>query len=339
VEEARERVAALVGARREEIVFTSGGTEADNLALVGVFEVLKDRGNHIVTSAVEHHAVLHTCQHLERMGAEVTYVPVDRHGMVDPEAVREALPERTILVSIMHANNEVGTIQPIARIAAIARERGIPFHTDAVQTVGHIPVDVEELGVDLLSISAHKLYGPKGTGALYIRRGTRIAPILHGGEQEARRRSGTENVPGIVGFGKAAEIAGREMADTLPRLVSLRDRLIEGLLDRIPHAWLNGHRSQRLPGNVNLSFDYVEGESIVINLDLAGIAASTGSACSSADAEPSHTLLAMGIPREKAHSSVRFTLGRGTTSEDIERVIEVLPPIIERLRSMSPLLK
>ncbi|MBM3133123.1 MAG: cysteine desulfurase NifS [Chloroflexi bacterium] len=339
VDEARDQVAALIGARSDEIVFTSGGTEADNYAIKGVFAASEQKGDHIITSVIEHHAVLETCKFLQKRGAEVTYLPVDRYGMVNPDDVRKAITPKTILVSIMHANNEVGTIQPIAEIAGITREKGIPFHTDAVQTVGHIPVNVNELGVDLLAVSAHKLNGPKGIGMLYVRKGTKIVSFMHGGEQERRRRASTENVPGIVGFAKAAELARAELVSEAARLTSLRARLIEGLLSGIDHSNLNGHPTQRLPNNVNVSMDFIEGESVIINLDLAGIAASTGSACSSADAEPSHVLLALGIPRERAHCSIRFSMGRETTRAEIDRVLEVLPPIVARLRAMSPLLK
>ena len=337
VEEARAKVASLVGARPEEIVFTSGGTESDNFAIRGVAYALREKGDHIVTSSVEQHAVLETCKSLEREGFKVTYLPVDRYGMVDPEDVRKAITERTILVSVMHANNEVGTIQPIEEISKIAHERGAYFHTDAVQTVGHIRVDVEELGVDLLSTSAHKLYGPKGVGALYIRKGTRIAPFVHGGEQERGRRAGTENVPGIVGFGRAAELARLEYEDEARRLSELRDKLIEGLRERIDYIHVNGHPTRGLPGNVHITVEFVEGESMLLNLDLEGIAASTGSACSSGSLEPSHVLLAMGLSHELAHGSLRFTMGRWTTEEDVERVLDVLPEVVARLRAMSPL--
>ncbi|HID12042.1 MAG TPA: cysteine desulfurase NifS [Candidatus Latescibacteria bacterium] len=337
VEEARGQVADLIGAKPEEIVFTSGGTEADNFALKGVAYALRKRGDHIITSSVEHHAVFEACKFLEKEGFKVTYLPVDRYGMVDPEDVHRVITDKTILVSVMHANNEVGTIQPIAEISKIAHERGAYFHTDAVQTAGHIPVDVEELGADLLSMSAHKLYGPKGVGALYIRKGTRIASFVHGGEQERGRRAGTENVSGIVGFGKAAEIAKRECETETRRLSELRDRLIEGLLERIDHINLNGHPTSRLPNNVHVSIEFVEGESMLLNLDLEGIAASTGSACSSGSLEPSHVLLAMGLSHELAHGSLRFTMGRWTTEEDIDRVLEVLPEVVAKLRAMSPL--
>lgn len=339
IEEAREKVAALIGGRGEEIVFTSGGTEADNFAIKGTAYASERNGDHIITSSIEHHAVLESCNFLERRGTRVTYLPVDKYGLVDPEAVRAAITEKTILISIMHANNEVGTIEPIAEIGKIARERGIPFHTDAVQTVGHIPVNVDELGVDLLSISAHKLYGPKGIGALYIRKGTRLVSFMHGGEQERRRRASTENVPGIVGFGRAAELAQSELGKEAQRQTSLRTKLIEGLLERIDRLTLNGHPTGRLPNNVNVSIEFVEGESLLLNLDLEGIAASTGSACSSGSLEPSHVLLALGLSHQLAHGSLRFTMGLYTTEEDIERVLAVLPPIVARLRAMSPLLK
>jgi cysteine desulfurase len=276
---------------------------------------------------------------LERRGFEVTYLPVDSYGVVDPEDAKKAITDGTILISVMHANNEVGTIEPVAEISRIARERAIYFHTDAVQTVGHIPVDVNELGVDLLAMSAHKLYGPKGVGALYIRKGTKIIPFMHGGEQERRRRASTENVAGIVGFGKAAEIAQREMDEEAKRLTCLREKLIKGLMARIEHIRLNGHPTHRLPNNVNMSVEFIEGESMLINLDLAGIAASTGSACSSGSLEPSHVLQAMGLSHELCHGSLRFSLGHGTTEEDIGRVLQVLPEIVVKLRAMSPLIK
>jgi len=339
MEEARVKVADLIGARDEEIVFTSGGTEADNFAIKGVAYASEGKGNHIITSAIEHHAVIETCKFLERRGFRVTYLPVDGYGLVEPDDVRRAITDKTILISVMHANNEVGTIQPITEIGKIAKEAGIYFHTDAVQTAGHIPVDVNELGVDLLSMSAHKLYGPKGVGALYIRKGTRLVAFMHGGEQERRRRASTENVPGIVGFGWAAKLAQQETSEEAERLTSLRDQLLNGLLERIDHTRLNGHPIKRLPNNVNISVDYVEGESMLLNLDLEGICASTGSACSSASLEPSHVLLAMGLSHELAHGSLRFSLGKWTTEDEIERVLDVLPPIVAKLRAMSPLLK
>ena len=339
IEEARAKVADLIGARDEEIVFTSGGTEADNFAIKGVAYANEGKGNHIITSAIEHHAVIETCKFLERRGVRVTYLPVDECGLVEPDDVRRAISDKTILISVMHANNEVGTIEPMAEISKIAKEGGIYFHTDAVQTVGHIPADVNELGVDLLSMSAHKLYGPKGVGALYIRKGTKVVSFMHGGEQERRRRASTENVPGIVGFGKAVELAQQEMGEEAERLTSLRDQLINGLLERIDHTRLNGHPIKRLPNNVNISVDFVEGESMLLNLDLEGICASTGSACSSSSLEPSHVLLAMGLPHEQAHSSLRFSLGKWNTEEEIGQVLEVLPRIVAKLRAMSPLTK
>jgi cysteine desulfurase len=339
VEEARDKISTLIGARSEEIVFTGGGTEADNFAVKGVAFANEGKGDHIITTSIEHHAVMESCKFLERRGFRITYLPVGIDGLVDPQDVKKAITDRTILISIMHANNEVGTIEPLAEISKIAREEGIYFHTDAVQTVGQIPVNVDELGIDLLAMSAHKLYGPKGVGALYIRKGTKLIPFIHGGEQERRRRAGTENVPAIVGFGKAAEIAQREMDGVAKHLVYLRDKLIEGMSERIEHIHLNGHPTQRLPNNVNVSIEFVEGESILLNLDLEGIAASTGSACSSSNLEPSYVLLAMGLPQELAHGSLRFSLGRETTEEDIERVLEVLPGIIAKLRAMSPMLK
>jgi cysteine desulfurase len=339
VEGARTTVAELIGARSEEIIFTSGGTEADNFALKGIAYANEPKGNHIITTSIEHHAVLEVGKFLGRRGFRITYLPVDKYGLVDPDDVRKAITAKTILISIMHANNEVGTIEPVEEIGEIAREAGVYFHTDAVQTVGHIPVNVDKLKVDLLSISAHKLYGPKGVGALYVRKGTKLVPLMHGGEQEKRHRAGTENVPAIVGLGKAVELAGQEIGREAKRLAYLRDKLIKGLGEKIDHIRLNGHLKRRLPNNVNLSVDFVEGESMLLNLDLEGICASTGSACSSASLEPSHVLLALGLPPEQAHSSLRFTLGRENTEADIERVLEVLPAIVAKLRAMSPLLK
>ncbi len=339
VGEERVKIANLIGDRDDEIVFTSGGTEADNFAIKGVAIANESKGNHIITSLIEHHAVIETYKFLEKRGFKVTYLPVDEYGLIDPGDVKKAVTERTILVSVMYASNEMGTIEPITEIGRITREAGIYFHTDAVQAVGHIPVDVNELGVDLLSMSAHKLYGPKGVGALYIRKGSKLTPFMHGGEQERRRRASTENVPGIVGFGQAAEIAHQEMNEEMERLTCLRDRLIKNLLKRIDHSRLNGHPTMRLPNNVNVSVDYVEGESILLNLDLEGICASTGSACSSSSLEPSHVLLAMGLSHERAHGSLRFSLGKWTTEEEIERVLDALPRIVAKLRAMSPLLK
>lgn len=334
LDEARDQVAALIGARSSrEIVFTGGGSEADNFALKGVAWANRDRGRHIVTSAIEHHAVLNAARFLEDHGFEVTYVQPDPWGMVSPEAVREALREDTILISVMHANNEVGTVQPIREIAALAKERGILFHTDAVQTVGHIPVSVEEVGCDLLSLAAHKFYGPKGVGALYVRRRTRIAPLIHGGGQEQERRAGTENVAGVVGMAKALERAVAGQKEREARIRALRDRLERGILQAIPGTRVNGHPEKRLPGHLNLSFQGIEGESLLLNLDMRGIEASSGSACTSGSIDASHVLLAMGLDRVTALGSVRFTLGKGNTDDEIDRVLQVLPPLVERLRS------
>jgi len=339
IEEARIQVAELIGARDKEIVFTSGGTEADNFAIKGMAFANENKRDHVITSSIEHHAVIETCKFLEKRGFKITYLPVDEYSLVDPGDVKKAITNKTILISVMHANNEVGTIEPMVEIGKIAKEAGIYFHTDAVQTVGHIPVDVNALEVDLLSMSAHKLYGPKGIGALYIRKGTKLASFIHGGEQERRSRAGTENVPGIVGLGRAAKLARQEMIEEMERLTSLRDKLIKGILERIDHTHLNGHPSRRLPNNINVSVDFVEGESMTLNLDLEGICASTGSACSSSNLEPSHVLLAMGLSHEQAHGSLRLTIGKWTTEEEIEQVLDVLPRVVSKLRIMSPLLK
>ena len=339
IEGARASVAALIGARDEEIIFTSGGTEADNAALKGVAYARGGRGQHIITSSIEHHAILETSHFLETQGFEITYLPVDEYGMVDPDDVRRAITDKTIIVSIMHANNEVGTIQPVAEIARITREAGVYLHTDAVQAVGHVPFTVDELGVDLLSLSAHKLYGPKGVGVLYIRKGTKLASFMHGGEQEYGRRASTHNVPGIVGLGKAAQIALREIDEEAERVTRFRDKLRNGILEGIDHARLNGHPQVRLPNNLNVSISYAEGEAMCLKLDREGICCSTGSACTSAATEPSHVLTALGLDPLQAHSSLRFTLGKWTTEEEIDRVLEVLPRIVAKLRAMSPLLK
>jgi cysteine desulfurase len=339
IEEAREKVAQLIGAKSNEIVFTGSGTEADNFAIKGVAYAKEHEGKHIITTAIEHHAVIETCKFLEKRGFKVTYLSVDRDGLVDLGEVKKAITDETILISVMHANNEIGTIEPIQEIARITKDREICFHTDAVQTVGHLPVDVDELKVDLVSISAHKFCGPKGVGALYIRKGTKIVPFMHGGEQEHGRRASTQNVPGIVGFGKACQLAQQEMGQEKERLETLRDKLINGILNRIDHVHLNGHPTQRLPNNVNISLEFVEGESILLNLDLVGIAASTGSACSSSVLEASHVLLALGLPHESAHSSLRLSLGQETTEKDVDYVLEKLPQIVNKLRAMSPLYK
>jgi cysteine desulfurase len=336
LEEARKSVAAVLGADPKEIVFTAGGSESDNMAVLGVADAKAKRGNHIVASAVEHPAIMEPLKHLEKHGFEVTYVPVDSEGMIDPADVAAALNDRTILVSIMLANNVVGTIQPVRETAALVRERGIAFHTDAVQAVGNIPIDVNDLGVDLLSISGHKFHGPKGVGVLYIRKGTRINPIIHGGGQERGKRSGTENVPGIVGLAKALEIVENEREEKVVRLTALRERLVKGVLDRVDDVMYLGHPVERLAGNACFSFKYIEGESLILNLDMMGIAASSGSACSSRALEPSHVLLAMGYSAVDAHGSLRITMGRLSTQAEVDTLIEVLPGIITRLRQMSP---
>ena len=339
IEDARSKVAQLLGARDEEIVFTSGGTEANNFAIKGTAYANKRKGNHIITNVIEHHAVLETCHFLEKMGYQLTILPVDSYGMVSPDDVRNAITPKTILITIMMANNEIGTIQPIAEISKIAREAGVYLHTDAVQTACHLPINVDELGVDMLSMSAHKFYGPKGVGALYIRKGTRLVSFMHGGGQERNRRASTENVPGIVGMGKAVELAMDEIDAEATRITRLRDKLIKGLFDRIDPLRLNGHPQKRLPNNVNISIAFVEGEAICLNLDVEGICASTGSACSSGSLEPSHVMLALKLPPEEMRSSIRFSLGKWTTDEEIEYVLDVLPRIVNKLRAMSPLLK
>lgn len=336
VQEARETVAGTIGADPEEIYFTSGGTEANNWAILGTAEAHQSKGRHLVTSAIEHHAVLEPMQFLAKHGYEVTFVPVDSAGLVDPDEVRKALRPDTILVSIMHANNEIGTIQPLPEIGRITREAGVLFHVDAVQSLGKIPVNVEELGVDMLSASAHKFYGPKGVGFLYLRKRTRITPLLHGGAQERRRRAGTLNVPGIVGMAKALELARERMQEDAVREATLRDRLWEGLRRSIEAIYLNGDPIRRLPNNLNVRLDGIEGESMILMLDMEGICVSSGSACTSGSLDPSHVLLALGIPPENAHGSLRVTLGRSTTEEDIDFFLEVFPPIVARLREISP---
>lgn len=336
VEEARAKVAELINCDPREIIFTGSGTEADNFALKGVAEKLKSRGNHIITSAIEHHAIEITCRYLEKRGFQVTYLPVDKEGLVHPEDLKKALREETILVSIMHANNEVGTIQPIKELAEIAHEREVLFHTDAVQTAGSIPVDVRELGVDLLSLSAHKFYGPKGVGALFLRKGVAIEPLIHGGGQEKNLRAGTTNVPSIVGLGKAAELAKKELQQRMEHNLKLRERLIKGLEEKLSDYILTGHRTLRLPGNVSICVQYIEGESMLLLLNAEGFACSSGSACTSGSLEPSHVLIAMGIDPQLAQGSLRITLGRENTEEDVDRFLEVLPKIVERLREMSP---
>lgn len=337
MEKARAQVAAAIGAKKEEIYFTAGGSEADNWAIKGAAHALRRKGLHIITTSIEHHAVLHTCQALEKEGFEVTYLPVDEYGLVTPEQVEAAIRPDTILVSVMAANNEIGTIEPIAEIGAVCRAHKVLFHTDAVQAVGHMPLDVAAMQIDMLSLSGHKFYAPKGVGALYIRTGVRIENLIEGGAQERSRRAGTENVPAIVGMGKAIELITAEMAEENARISGLRDRLIAGILDAIPESRLNGHPTKRLPGNVNVSIRYIEGEALLLSLDMAGIAASSGSACTSGSLDPSHVLLAIGLPHEIAHGSLRLTIGRDNTQDEIDRVLEELPKIVSRLRAMSPL--
>jgi cysteine desulfurase len=334
LETAREQVSRFLRVGKEEVVFTSGGTESDNLAIKGV--AMARRAGHIITSQIEHHAVLRACQNLETLGFEVTYVRVDGYGMVDPDEVRRAVRPDTILVTIMHANSEIGSIEPVREIGRIAREREVPFHVDAVQTFGKVPIDVDDAGIDLLSFSSHKIYGPKGVAGLFIRKGTKMVSVQHGGEHERRRRAGTENVSGIVGFGKAAEIRARDMAAEAVRVAALRNRLWEGIRARVPEVRLNGHPTERLPGTCNMCFRNVESESIVLGLDLKGIGVSAGSACTSGNVEPSYVLVAMGVPVDWAMGSVRCSLGRSTTAEDIEYVIETTGPLVEKLRSLSP---
>lgn len=339
IEESRSTVASFLGARPEEIVFTSGGTECNNFAIKGVAYANQKKGNHIITSEIEHHCVTETCKFLQKQGFSITYLKVDENGLVNPEDVRKSITNKTILIAVMHANNEIGAIQPIAEISKIAQEKEIYFLTDAVQTFGHIPTNVDSLGVNLLSTSAHKIYGPKGVGALYIRKGTRITPFMHGGDQESRRRASTHNVPGIVGFGKAVELALKNMEKEAKEQTSWRNKLIDGILNNIDQTRLNGHRTKRLPNNVNVSIAYIEGESMILNLDMEGIACSTGSACTSSSLDPSHVLLAIGLPHELAHGSLRFTLGRFIKESDIDYVLKVLPRVVNKLRSMSPLYK
>ncbi|MGE5552007.1 MAG: cysteine desulfurase NifS [Bacteroidota bacterium] len=338
IDQARLDVARLLGASDPaEIIFTSGGSEADNMAIKGAAHALRGKGKHLITSGVEHHAVYDAMGYLKKEGYDVTYLPVDADGLVSPDELQAALREDTVLVSVMLANNEVGTIEPVRELAAIAKKRGVLFHTDAVQAVGAIPVDVRELGVDLLSLSAHKFYGPKGIGVLYARRGVKLTQLIHGGGQERNRRAGTENVAGIVGLAAALRYAVEELPGHAAHLTGLRDRLIDGVLGRIEHVRLNGHRTKRLPGNANFSFEFIEGESLLLNLDLAGVAASSGSACTSGSLEPSHVLLGMGLCHEIAHGSLRLTLGRENTAEDVDYVLSILPGIVDRLRAMSPL--
>lgn len=333
---ARERVAALINAEPREVFFTSCGTEADNWVIEGVSDNLRNRGKHIITSRIEHHAVLHTCEYLEKHGFEVTYLDVDREGFVDPEDLKKAIRDDTVLVSIMMVNNEIGTVEPIKELAAIAKERGVLFHTDAVQALGNVPIDVRELGVDFMSMSAHKIYGPKGVGALYVRKGTRLSNFMHGGAQESKKRAGTENTAGIVGFGKAAELAMKNLDSHIEHSRSLRDDFWQQIKSRIPDVQLNGPAGSRHPGNLNVSFDYIEGEAILLMLDRNGISVSTGSACSSKSLSPSHVLEAIGVSVTRMNGTVRFTVGDFTTKEDIDYAVEVLVKTVERLRELSP---
>lgn len=337
VTKAREQIANVLGTAAENIYFTAGGSESDNWALKATFEALKDKGNHIITTKIEHHAILHTCEYLEKQGARITYLNVDRDGTVDLEELKAAITPETILISVMFANNEIGTIQPIKEIGAIAKEHGILFHTDAVQAFGQVPIKVDELGIDMLSSSGHKINGPKGIGFLYIRKGVKIKSFIHGGAQERKRRAGTENVPGIVGYGLAAEIADKTMKERTAKEIELRDYMIGRLLNEIPFCRLNGDAVKRLPNNVNISFEFIEGESLLIMLDMKGICASSGSACTSGSLDPSHVLLAIGLPHEVAHGSLRLTLSAETTKEDIDTTVEAIKEIVGRLRSMSPL--
>ncbi len=337
IEEAREKVAKAIGAEPREIFFTGSGTEADNWAIKGVAYANRQKGKHIITTAIEHHAVLHTCQYLESDGFEVTYLPVDADGLVTADQVKAAIRPDTILITIMFANNEIGTIQPIAEIGKVAREKGIYFHTDAVQAMGNVHINVSDMNIDLLSMSSHKFYGPKGAGALYVRKGVKLSSFMHGGAQERGRRASTENVPAIVGLAKALELAVENMEQYNKKLIALRDRTIKEIEEKIPYVKLNGHREKRLPGNVNFSFEFIEGESLLLMLDMKGIAASSGSACTSGSLDPSHVLLAIGLPHEKAHGSLRLTFGEENTDADVDYLMEVLPATVARLREMSPL--
>jgi cysteine desulfurase len=334
IDRSREQVAEILHCRPSEIAFVGCGSESDNLAIKGMAFAAQKKGNHIITSSIEHHAVLHTCQYLDRFGFHTTYLPVDAYGLVDPDAVAQAITDQTVLVSIMYANNEIGTIEPIAEIGRICRARKIPFHVDAVQAGGALPIDVAELHADLLSLSAHKFYGPKGMGILYTRQGMRILPQLQGGSQERGRRAGTENVAGIVGTSEALRLAYEELPAATPRIIALRDQLIEGLL-QIPRSRLTGHPTNRLPNNASFAFEGIEGESILLNLDLLGIAASTGSACTSGSVEPSHVLVALGLAPEWSHGSLRLTLGKGNTQEDVDTVLGTVPRIVEKLRGLG----
>lgn len=337
IDTSRSKVSKALNCEMNEVYFTAGGSEADNWAIKGIASAYKNKGNHIITTKIEHHAVLHTCEYLEKNGFDVTYLDVNEEGFINIDELKDAITDKTILVSIMFANNEIGTLQPIKEIGALCREKNIIFHTDAVQAVGSVPIDVKEMNIDLLSLAGHKIYGPKGIGALYIRKGVRIHNLIHGGGQERARRAGTENIASVVGLGKAIELATSNLNERTEKLSKLRDKLIDGLLT-IPYSKLNGPTGdKRLPGNCNVSFEFIEGESILLMLDFEGICASSGSACTSGSLDPSHVLLAIGLPHEKAHGSVRLTLGDGSTEEEVDFVIQTLPPIVQRLREMSPL--
>lgn len=337
LEDSRQMLADFIGAKPVEIIFTSGGTESDNSALLGVAYALEKKGNHIITSVIEHHAISEPAKFLEKKGFKVTYLGVDKDGLVSGDDLKKAITDKTILISVMHANNEIGTLQPIAQLGKLAKDKGIYFHTDAVQTVGHIPLNVDELNLDLLSLSAHKFYGPKGVGALYVRKGTRLETFMRGGDQERGRRASTHNIPGIVGLAKAVELCKNKMESEMKFQSILRDRLIKEIPVLIPEVRLNGHLKQRLPNSVNFSIKYIEGESMLLSLDMLGIACSTGSACTSSSLEPSHVLLAIGLDHETAHGSLRITLGRWTKQSDIDYLLEKLPPVVKKLRAMSPL--
>lgn len=337
VDDARKTIADFIGAKENEIYFTGGGSESDNWALKAAVEGYKKKGNHIITSKIEHHAILHTCEYLEKNGYEVTYVDVDENGVIRLEELEKAIKPETVLISVMFANNEIGTIQPIKEIGEIAKKHGVLFHTDAVQAYGHVPIDVKELNIDMLSASGHKTGGPKGIGIMYLKNGLKIGSFIHGGAQERNRRAGTHNVPGIVGLGKATELAAKSLEERASYETRLRDRLIDHILEKVPYARLNGHRTNRLPNNVNISFQFIEGESMLILLDQQGICASSGSACTSGSLDPSHVLLAIGLPHEIAHGSLRLTLSEETTEEDVDFVIEQVEKNVTRLRSMSPL--
>lgn len=337
VEKAREQVAKVLNADKNEIFFTAGGSESDNWAIKGIALKNKNKGNHIITTKIEHHAVLHTCEYLEKNGFEVTYLDVDQDGLINLDDLKNAIKDETILITIMFANNEIGTIQPIKEIGQIARERGIYFHTDAVQAVGNLKIDVKDMNIDLLSLSGHKFYGPKGVGVLYIKKGAKIDSLIAGGAQERNKRAGTENVPGIVGLGKAIELAYENLDEKNEKLIKLRDRLISKIEENIKYVRLNGHRTNRLPGNVNFCFEFIEGESLLLSLDMVGVAASSGSACTSGSLDPSHVLLAIGLPHEIAHGSLRLSLGIYNTEEEVDYVVDKLVEIVDRLRKMSPL--